>query len=448
MNMLKIYIHDLKQIETMIPSPKGGWVIKNPFMLIDKNFIPKKEVTFYEGAIVRTIIDKKGQEVPILKVWPHTCDIKCGERCQICGLKNEHQFEFKTKYSTEEECEARIYVCKNCGLEKREKGISHSFVMKEWGKLICNQCNLTKSIVVTNEIIKKYAVPPFPIEKALEPWNLSLKEIEQLHKECLKYHPLRGQKQSCYSVSIPKRDPKHERSYNFWLDPDNSLTLTYEDFLKFIKAAIEMEISWYVRFKYKDIYYILPKHAFVYFDLGECKFYIVKDQEKGSNPNILAAPIVEPVKNKNLSPKRLTELQEKAQIYRDHLFDKYTPQAEYIWEVKNLDELLQTLDIYDLETTIKLEEEYQKQLKEAEEKAEAFRKIQEEEKRKIEEKFKTNPTFQKLLHFLSESAYGRTIRYAVDPYNGFFGGWDTIRYWEITEIFYEGVKKLEIKIKL
>lgn len=446
MCMLQIYIHDSKRVEIMIPSPKGGWIIKKPFMLIDKNFTPVGGVKFYEGIIARTIIDKKGAEVPILKVWPHTCNIKCGEKCEICGLKLDHQFELKTEYSTEEECKARIYVCKNCGLEKYSKGTSHSFIMKEWGVLVCNGCGLTKSVTVTDEIIKKYAVPPFPIEQALQPYNLSLKEIKQLHQECLKYHPLQGQKQSYYSVSIPERDPKHERSYRFWLDPGNSFTLTYKEFFKFIKDVIEMERSDYVRFKYKDSYCILPKDAFVYFDLEKLKFYIVEDKEKGSSPSILASPIVEFIKNKDLSPKRLAELQKRAMFYRDYLFDKFDPQAEYIWELQNLDELLQTLDIYDLETTIKLEEEFQKQLKEAKEKEEAVRKIQEEEKRKIEEKFKTNPTFQKLLYFLSESAYGRIIRYTVDPYNGFFGGWDTIRYWEITEIFYEGLEELKIKV--
>lgn len=100
---LKVYIHDLKQTEVISPSSKGGWIIKKPFMLVDRNFTPVEGVTFYEGAIIKTIIDKRGQEVPIIKVWPHTCNIKCGEKCKICGLELKHQFELKTEYSTEEE---------------------------------------------------------------------------------------------------------------------------------------------------------------------------------------------------------------------------------------------------------------------------------------------------------------------------------------------------------
>jgi len=206
---LKVYIHDLKQTEVISPSSKGGWIIKKPFMLVDRNFTPVEGVTFYEGAIIKTIIDKRGQEVPIIKVWPHTCNIKCGEKCKICDFELKHQFELKAEYSTEEECETSIYICKRCGFEYRREGGPHYFVMEKWGILVCEFCNFTKSVTVTDEIIKEHAVPPFPIEKALEPWGLSLEEIEQLHKECLKYHPLRRQSQSC-DTSVPKRDPKHE----------------------------------------------------------------------------------------------------------------------------------------------------------------------------------------------------------------------------------------------
>lgn len=126
---------------------------------------------------------------------------------------------------------------------------------------------------------------------------------------------------------------------------------------------------------------------------------------------------------------------------RNSLFDQFHPRAEYIWELESLEELIQVLDVYDIKTTLKLEEEYQRLVKELKKNREQYEEELKKWEERIEKELKADPVYKKLLCFLSDSAYGMRIRYGIDPYNGFFGG-SGIRPWEITKVFYEGLKEL------
>lgn len=410
----------------MVPSPKGGWIVRKRglFMLIDRSFAPMEGVDFYEGKVVKKITDKRGQEVPIIKAWPHNCNIKCGERC-FCGSKSNHEFEEKI-FSTENDCEVRIYICKKCGFEETYKGTPHSFIMKEWGLLVCDRCGFTKLVTVTDEVIKKYAVPYFPIEEVLRVFDLSLTEVRELHERCQELC------QAKPPVLVVKMEEKLERSIQFW----KTFSVTFDEFLRFVpEELIDIRRKDFIRVKYKDRYVIVSREDSIYLDLVRMEFYIgrgeyINSSDKETNLFYNASlPGIELELVQCQDPKKRKSLE----FYLGRALEYRT----YILQIENLEKFLEKLDIYDKETTQRLYEEFLEKKKRLEEEY-----SKEKEKwDQLVKNLKRDPVYQKLIRLLSDSAYGRKILYAVDPYNGFFGG-SGIKPWEITEVFYEGLKKL------
>lgn len=382
----------------IVPSPKGGWIVRKPFMLIDKNFSPLEGVTIYEGKIVKTITDKRGQQVPILgELTPHTCNIKCGEGCSICGKKIDHDFEV-IRFSTETECERRKYVCKKCGFVEEIEGLDHYFEMEQEGVLICGFCGFSKSVEVTDEVIREYAVPPFPLERVLKAWNLTMEEIINLHKKS-------KQVQNMQPIAIcSSYDEKLKRSIKFWEEK----TISYDDFLKFIpKDIIDYQRSNLIRIKREDSYVLVSKDEDIFFDEENLCFFTWQVDKVESIPT-------------------QSGYRWSTSYYKRILYN-----------LSDIDELLSVLDIYDKNTTFAKK-------KEADEKYKLTCQKYEEEKKKWEQvvdELKKDPVYKKLFDFLTSSLYGEKLRYAVDPYDGYFGGLG-IRPQELTEIFFKGIELL------
>lgn len=67
---MKVYVKDFDMSYKIVPSERGGWIIRDNkvFMLIDKSFVPQAGIFFYKGRVKKIIIDKRGQEVPIIEI--------------------------------------------------------------------------------------------------------------------------------------------------------------------------------------------------------------------------------------------------------------------------------------------------------------------------------------------------------------------------------------------
>lgn len=186
-----------------IVKTEKGYIVQKPFMIIDRNFVPSNDVSVYEAEILKKIIDKRGKEVPILRLKPHCCKV-CGERC-ICGEYVYHEFEKKNEIN--DDFEIRIEKCKRCGYIEEDK-VEHSFILEfESLELVCDKCGFKREVKNVEEI-KRYAVPPFPLEILLSLYNLTIEKIEELRnkiEKLVKRRPV-----------YPIMDKKLERSNDLW----------------------------------------------------------------------------------------------------------------------------------------------------------------------------------------------------------------------------------------
>lgn len=180
-----------------------GYVVPKPFMIIDRNFVPVGNVSVYEAEVLKKIIDKRGKEVPILRLKSHVHNV-CGERC-ICGEFIYHEFEKKVKIDDDFEDEVR--KCKKCGYTERN-AIKHDFVLEsDKLELVCDRCGFKREVKNVKEI-KECAIPPFPLKILLLLYNLTIEKIEKLKneiEELIKRRPV-----------YPIMDKKLERSYDLW----------------------------------------------------------------------------------------------------------------------------------------------------------------------------------------------------------------------------------------
>lgn len=193
-----------KVVYELTKTEKKNFIVQRPFMIIDKSFVPVKDIDIYEAEVLKKIIDKRGREVPILKLKTHTCSV-CGGKC-ICGKFVYHQFEEVNK--TNDEFEIRIRKCKKCGYTER-KEIKHDFVLKNENdlELVCESCKFRRKVKNDDEI-KKFAIPPFPLERVLSFYNLNIEKIKKLQKkidELLKKEPL-----------MVVMEEKLKRSHDLW----------------------------------------------------------------------------------------------------------------------------------------------------------------------------------------------------------------------------------------
>lgn len=132
--MAKLYFkNSLYNIEK---SEKGFFIRDRLiFAIIDKSsIIEEKEEKLYEAMIIKEIVDKKGNKVPILQLLEHRCRNRCGEKCSVCGQWKHHQFKTEL-VSTEIDC-GYIRTCE-CGY--REENLEPHF-WDETTKTFCLRC--------------------------------------------------------------------------------------------------------------------------------------------------------------------------------------------------------------------------------------------------------------------------------------------------------------------
>lgn len=191
-----------------------GYVIRKPFMIIDKNFTIENENTIYEGEVFRLIVDKKGNEVPILKLKPHICNV-CGGKCS-CGAFIYHDMEKITEVA--EEYEKEILKCKKCSYVS-ERIYDHDFVLGEGEDLKCLRCGYQRKVRGEEEI-RKFAVPPYPIEKILSLYGLSMRDIMGLQERIDEIWRKRPE--------YPDMDEKLRRSKDLW---EGTEFIKYQDLI-------------------------------------------------------------------------------------------------------------------------------------------------------------------------------------------------------------------------
>lgn len=364
-----------------------GWYTRRPFTIISKEWQPSKEHQIYDSEVITTIIDKKGNIVPILRLKPHKHIEKCDTYCP-CGVFIKHDIEAQEKIT--ETGHIKIYTCKRCkSVNKTET--PHDFTMTEPGIIKCSFCGYTKNIPLTPENIRKYAVPPFPLELVLKAWNLTLEEILKLDKiikeEIIPTKPI-----------LP--DSTYPGLIQYLVKEITEGTETNENLRKILFQKIP-ELKKYEKNK-------------LYIKIKDKKLIIYLRKLVEIIDHIPGRPMP-----RCGHPKEYRAIYEKIIIHtREFPSDK---EAFHFLELPS-------------------PEEIQEANKKDEEKYERFKKADKEWLQKVKEKVENTETYKKLSDLIFTSPYGRKIAYAVDPYNGIIAS----RPQEITEDFLKGVKKLKL----
>lgn len=360
MERIKIFIFDSKgeliDKDFAEPSSKGGWIIRGRnFKLIEREFFPVEGVEKYDAIVIKEIIDKKGQKVPVLRLFPHVCRGKCEESCIVCGARIFHEYEVSETGPAERYCVLRVKKCKRCGEEKIEE-YEHDFILKQKGEnLICEECGYERPVKDEKEI-KEYAIPPFPLEEILKLYNLSMREISELDEKIKKLHQ-RVMKPFLRMVTLLPE--KLERSHDLWKG------VRLGKYRAFLESRIKIPCEFH---DYDDVW------------VEGNKVYI-----RVSNDMTILGEII-------------------GTFYKSYILKEFSSEEE----------LLNVLDIYSEKETKELYNKYLQEYYRLEEEYKA-------ENEKFEEEIKNDETYKKLRKFLM-SKYGEKLCYAVDPYNGYFGG--------------------------
>jgi len=217
-------------------SPKGGWVTKGRFKLVEKGFTPVEGILRYDAIIVKEIIDRRGKKVPILRLKPHVCRGKCEERCPMCEEWILHEFDVIDTKKTEDYCIWQKVRCRKCGFEKVEMQ-THDFVLRSKAEgLLCKQCGYRREVRDVKEI-KEYAVPPYPLEEVLVLYDLTIKKILDLDRKItILYTPVVSKLHEMHSAL----DEKLRRSRDFhWGTSFSNYSAFLEKVGIFIKRDVE-----------------------------------------------------------------------------------------------------------------------------------------------------------------------------------------------------------------
>jgi hypothetical protein len=156
---------------------RSGFTYGVGFFLVDRNSKIDEKSYFFDGEVVRVIIDKRGKEVPIIRLRPHQHVFKpdgnrhiceCGynelhkapcphSRCIVCGAEAETQHYYTKLVETKIETEphyrkVEVYECPTCG-QRKEVIAEECFMSKE-------ELELARRIVSTLEPFEQeYEIP-------------------------------------------------------------------------------------------------------------------------------------------------------------------------------------------------------------------------------------------------------------------------------------------------
>jgi len=171
---------------------RSGFTYGVGFFLVDRNSKIDEKSYFFDGTVVRIIIDKRGKEVPIIRLKPHEHEFRpngdkhiceCGysemhrapcphRHCIICGAETETQHYYTKLVETKIETEPHyrkieVYECEGCGQRK---------------EVVVEECLMTKEEL---ELAKRVASTFEPFEQ--------VHEIPRLwHDLAQSYVPLRA----------------------------------------------------------------------------------------------------------------------------------------------------------------------------------------------------------------------------------------------------------------
>jgi hypothetical protein len=99
-----------------------GFYLLGPFRIVDKGSIIDKTATKHSVVVVKTITDKKGNKVDIVKLTPHTCKSykpnSIGCECVECGEKILHSFTTIGVVKENDDVHKIVNKCKVCGYIK------------------------------------------------------------------------------------------------------------------------------------------------------------------------------------------------------------------------------------------------------------------------------------------------------------------------------------------
>jgi len=244
---------------------RSGFTYGVGFFLVDRESMVDDSY-FFDGVVTRVIIDKRGKEVPIIRLKPHEHEFRayeyghiceCGyneshkapcphRHCIVCGAETETQHIYEhIETRTETEPYYRkiaVYRCKGCGQRK---------------EVIVEKCSMTKEEL---EIARRVAsgLEPFAIEQeSLVPeiWY----ELTQSHMPVETFDDLRrivkpwvieicreGEWRQAYCYVVPRKSVKKMTSFAFYGNIEVDLRYVYIRSLNRLQLDNEVTVKTFV----------------------------------------------------------------------------------------------------------------------------------------------------------------------------------------------------------
>ncbi|MGC8767478.1 MAG: hypothetical protein ACP5QP_07285 [Brevinematia bacterium] len=389
------------------------------FYLIDRNSpasIPDTE--YVEIHVIRTIIDKRGKEVPIVRLEPHIHKFQAKDDihhvCE-CELEESHKFEvLSAEPISEAECK-RTVRCSVCGFQTVKKTWHSRQYIDNFGSWKCQYCGYTVFKENPLEILKEVNIEE--IENEIRINEEELAERRVLRKERL---------------AILEKIDELKKELEFWEETfgEDYFTIVYiadwdlyEDPIGKIKCFYFN--PWTAKtcsLKERRLYIRIEKEDLVFFYFPEIDLRVISlpvDTESGGRCPLSHNDYKDWGKGLKSSGSFIAKVRVK----------RFPKDVE--------EELKQIIKTYDLEN-------YELHIQEIK------KKIQELNK-KYDELFDkscycevyTNPKLKKL-HEMSDSPVFTPWYYEFDLYNGYFGGVN-IRYLDFLKVLLEIKKVMEGK---
>ncbi|MGC9059412.1 MAG: hypothetical protein ACP5H3_03365 [Candidatus Aenigmatarchaeota archaeon] len=393
-----------------------AFVLRGDFYLVDRNSsIPDTE--YVEIFVVRTIIDRRGKEVPIVRLEPHIHKFKPkDDSCHVCecGLEESHKFEvLLAEPISEAECR-RTVRCSVCGFQTVKETWHSRQYIDNFGSWKCQYCGYTVFKENPLEILKEVNIEEIKNEIKRNKEELENRKI--FEKEC---------------DLIDEKIEALKQELKFWEETfgETYFTIIYITDWDLYENPID-EIN---------KFYFNPWMAKIY-SMKESSFYIRIEKEDmiflyfpEKDLRIIYLPV--DTGDSGRCPLSHND-------YKD--WGKGLKSGSFIAEVKVKrfpkaveEEFKQIMEAYDWKNYESYIQEIKKKIQELKEKYnELF------EKSRYCEVF-TNPKLKKL-HEMSDSPVFSPWYYKLDPYNGYFGGIN-IRYTDFLEVLLEIKKDIEGK---
>ncbi len=391
---------------------ENAFVLRRDFYLVDRNSsIPDTE--YVEIFVIRTIIDRRGKEVPIVRLLPHTHKFQSRNDtyhiCE-CGLEESHKFKvLSAEPISEAECR-RTIRCSVCGFQTTIKKWHNREYIDNLGSWRCIYCGYTVIRENPLKILEEVSIEE--IENEIRKNEEKLAEREVLRKERL---------------AILEKIDELKKELEFWEETFG------EDYFDIIYIAdwdlYEDPIGkikyfyfnpWMAKMcslKESRLYIRIEKDDLVFFYFPEIDLRIVSlpvDTESGGRCPLSHNDYKDWGKGLKNSGSFIAKVRVK----------RFPKDVE--------EELKQIIKTYDLENYDLYIQEIKKKIQELKEKYDELF-----EKSRYCEVF-TNPKLKKL-HEMSDSPVFAPWYWKLDPYDGYFGGIN-IRYTDFLKVLLE-IKK-------